>query len=251
MVTRPAPHAVEDAAMSSRIDRLLLPAACLALLLAAGALAPAGGVQAQAPAAPAQVEGRALVAAPESRGEAAQSIDAAVAAALIGAISGQFGERKVEVKLDKLQTEPVNLIDLQVNGEGRLRIGADEEWLPIRFGALYDSVAATVAQPRLTVGGTGESAEVSPASPLGRTLTRQASARLQDEFAQQPARLQLDKITRLTAGKRYVRLEGVGAVDFDTQGSSVAVVHALYDSTRDEWLQVGYELGAGMAQAAP
>lgn len=237
--------------MSSHIDRLLLPAACLGLLLAAGALAPAGGLRAQAPAAPAPVEGRALVAAPESRGEAAQSIDAAVAAALIGAISGQFGTRKVEVKLDRLETEPLNLIDLQVSGEGRLRIGADEEWLPMRFGTLYDSVAASVAQPRLTVGGTGEAAEISPTSTLGRNLARQASARLQDEFAQQPTRLHLDKITRLAAGKRYVRLEGVGAVDFDAQGSSVAVVHALYDSSRDEWLQVGYELGAGMAQASP
>lgn len=237
--------------MAPNIERVLLPAACLAALFTAGALAPAGGVHARQPAAPKQIEAHALVAAPESRAEAAQSIDAAVAAALIGAISAQFGTRQVEVKLDRLETEPVNLIDLQVSGDGRLRIGEDDEWLPMRFGALYDSVAASVAQPRLTVGGAGEAAEVSPDSSLGRTLAREASARLQDEFAQQPARLHLDRITQLAAGKRYVRLEGVGAVDFDEQGSSVAVVHALYDSARKEWLQVGYELGAGMAQAAP
>ena len=237
--------------MPAVLDRLLLPVACLGLLLAAGALAPAGGVRAQTAAAAPQVEGRALEGAPESRGEAAQSIDSAVAAALIGAISGQFGERKVEVKLDKLETEPLNLIDLRVKGDGRLRIGDDPEWLPMSFGATYDSVAASVAEPRLTVGGDGETAEVSPASQLGRDLVRQASVRLHDEFAQQPARLQLDRITQLSAGKRYVRLEGVGAVDFDAQGSSLAVVHALYDSSRDEWLQVGYELGAGTAQATP
>lgn len=236
--------------MGTHIQRLLLPTACLAALLAGGALAPAGGLHARQPVAPQQVEARALMDAPESRGEAAQSIDAAVAAALIGAISGQFGTRQVEVKVDRLETEPVNLIDLQVSGDGRLRIGDDDEWLPMRFAAVYDSVGASVAQPRLTVGGAGEAAEVSPTSALGRNLAQQAGARLQDEFAQQPARLHLDRITRLAAGKRYVRLEGVGAVDFDTEGSSVAVVHALYDSTRDEWLQVGYELGAGMAQAA-
>lgn len=237
--------------MHSTVDRLLLPFACLGLLFAAGTLAPTGGVQAQTTAAPARVEGRALQGAPESRGEAAQSIDDALAAALIGSVSGQFGARKVEVKLDKLETEPLNLIDLRVRGEGRLRIGGDEEWLPMTFGALYDSVAATVAQPRLTVGGTGEASDVSPSSALGRGLAQQASQRLGDEFVQQPARLHLDKITQLQAGKRYVRLEGVGSVDFDAQGSSVAVVHGLYDSSRDEWLQVGYELGAGMAQAAP
>ena len=54
------------------------------------------------------IEGRALDAAPESRVEAAQTIDAAVAAALIGAISTQFGERKVEVKLDRMQVDPAN-----------------------------------------------------------------------------------------------------------------------------------------------
>jgi hypothetical protein len=237
--------------MHSRIVQLFLPVACLGMVFAVGTLAPAGGVQAQTGKPAPQVEGRALVGAPESRGEAAQAIDDAVAAALIGAISSQFGARKVEVKLDRLETEPVNLIDLQVSGAGRLRIGDDEEWLPLRFSALYDSVGASVAQPRLTVGGTGEAAEVSPTSTLGRGLAEQASIRLHDEFAQQPARLQLDRITRLAAGKRYVRLEGVGAVDFDSQGSSVAVVHALYDSSRNEWLQVGYELGAGMAQAAP
>lgn len=234
------------------LDRLLLPATGLTLLLGASMLAPSGGVQAQtsANAAP-RVEGRALQDAPESRGEAAQSIDAAVAAALIGAISNQFGTRKVEVKLDRIATEPMNLIDLRVRGEGRLRIADDEEWLPMEFGALYDSVAATVAQPRLTVGGAGEAAsDVSPASALGRSLTEQASARLHDEFAQQPAHLHLDKISQLAAGKRYLRLEGVGAVDFEAQGRSVAVVRGLYDRSRDEWLQVAYELGAGTTHAA-
>ncbi len=232
--------------MHSASIRLLLPAIGLGLLLGASLLAPSGGVRAQAAANTAPpIEGRALQDAPESRGEAAQSIDAAVAAALIGAIANQFGTRKVEVKLDRIDTEPVNLIDLRVRGEGRLRIADDDEWLPMEFGALYDSVAASVAQPRLTVGGAGEASEVSPASALGRSLAQQASARLHDEFAQQPVHLHLDRISQLAAGKRYLRLEGVGAVDFEAQGSSVAVVRGLYDRNRDEWLQVAYELGAG------
>ena len=229
--------------------RLLPPTNGLGLLLGASLLALAGGAHAQATAnAMPAVEGRALQQAPESRGEAAQSIDAAVAAALIGAISNQFGTRKVEVKLDRIATEPVNLIDLidlRVRGDGRLRIDSDDEWLPMAFGALYDSITASVAQPRLTVGGGGEASEISPTSELGRSLARQAAAQLHDEFAQQPAHLHLDRISQRVAGKRYLRLEGVGAVDFESQGSSVAVVHGLYDRSRNEWLQVAYELGAG------
>src|SRR5688500_19069076 len=89
------------------------------------------------------IEGRALDAAPESRVEAAQTIDAAVAAALIGAISTQFGERKVEVKLDRMQVDPANLIDLILSGEGRVRIGVDDDWLAVRFEVLCGNRAAS------------------------------------------------------------------------------------------------------------
>lgn len=99
--------------MASNIERMLLPAVCLAALFTAGALAPASGVHARQPAAPKQIEAHALVAAPESRAEAAQSIDRRCRS-LIVAISAQFGTRQVQVKLDSLETEPVNLIDLHV-----------------------------------------------------------------------------------------------------------------------------------------
>lgn len=190
------------------------------------------------------VEGRALDATPESRVEAAQGIDAAVAAALIGAIVAQFAERKVEVKLDRLRTDPVSLVDLAVTGDGRLRIGDDEEWLPLRFEALYDSVTASVVQPRLTVGGDGAGEVIAVGSSLGRQLQARVTDRLHQEFIDQPARLRLDRITQVAAGRRYARLDGVGAVDFAGEGSSVARVRALYDRGRQEWLQVAYELGA-------
>lgn len=197
------------------------------------------------------VEGKALDATPESRVEAAQGIDAAVAAALIGAIAAQFGERKVEVKLDHLKTDPVSLVDLAVAGDGRLRIGDDDEWLPLRFEALYDSVAASVVQPRLTVGGDGRGEPIAVGSSLGRQLQARVADRLHQEFAGQPASLRLDSIARVAAGRRYDRLEGVGAVDFAREGSSVAQVRALYDRNRQEWLQVAYELGASAAAGGP
>lgn len=180
--------------------------------------------------------------------EAAQSLDAAIAAALIGAISGQFGERKVEVKLDHVQSDPVNLIDLNVRGDGRLRIGDDEQWLPIRFAGLYDSVAAVVVQPRLTVGDVGEGVDIPLDSAIAIGLQAEAARRVQAEFARQPASLKLDRVREIATGKRYARLEANGAVDFADQGSSMATIHALYDRQDKEWLQLRYELSSAASE---
>lgn len=198
------------------------------------------------------IEGRALDAAPESRVEAAQVIDAAVAAALIGAISTQFGERKVEVKLDRMQVDPANLIDSTLSGEGRLRIGDDDDWLPMRFKALYDSRTASVPRQELVLGSDGVGEEIQVGSVLGRALQDRATDQLQAEFVQQPLRLRLDQVTRSEVGRRYTRLEGVGAVNFE-EGSAPFSVDALYDEQAEAWLRMAYELstGAERADAAP
>lgn len=219
----------------------LLPAAVMALALCM----PSAGAQDPKPAKP--IQGKALEDTPESRAEATQSIDAALAAAIIGAISRQFGEREVEIKLDRVESEPVNLIDLRVSGDGRLRIGADEDWLPLRFSALYDSIAATAVQPRLVVGDDGDGEDVAVTSELALALERRANDQLQREFVQQPARLQIDRVRQMPAGRRFARLEGVGTVDFADQGTSVANIRALFDQRSREWLQVDYELGASTA----
>ena len=195
------------------------------------------------------IEGRALDATPESRAEAAQTIDAAVAAALIGAISTQFGERRVEVKLDRMQIDPANLIDLTLSGEGRLRIGDDDEWLPMRFEALYDSQTASVPQQQLVLGDDGAGEEIQAGSPLGRAFHEQATRRVQAEFVQQPVQLRLDRITRSQVGRRYTRLEGVGAVNFE-EGSAPFSIDALYDRKTDAWLRMAYELAIGAERAA-
>lgn len=223
----------------SSVRHLQLPLAAIAL----AALQAAAQTQTPAP-----LQGKA-VDPPESRVEAGQAIDAALAAALIGAISRQFGERKVAVKLHSVQAEPLNLVDLRLRGGADLRIGDDAEWLPLRFSALYDGAAAAVVLPRLTIGDEGEGEDIAIASPLARDLRLQVAERLRREFAQQPVRLRLDQVKRHSAGRRYVRLEGAGTVDFDEQGAGVARVRALYDQDRREWLQVAYELGASAGGA--
>lgn len=220
-----------------------------ALLLGAPAAMQATHAQTQAPA-PAPVEGRASAKAPESRVEAAQAVDAALAAALIGSISGQFDERGVEVKLDHVRTEPLNLVDLDVQGEGRLRLGSEGEWLPLRFHGLYDGVALSMEQPRITIGADGKGDELPASSVIGVSLQKAAQARLQREFAQQPATLQLDRVTRIGAGTHLARVEASGSARFD-EGATPVTVDGLYDTRDGRWLRVVYELSGTTAGATP
>lgn len=127
--------------------------AAIAVLLASGLLC----LQATAQSGTAlEVNAHALQT-PESRGEGGQALDSAVAASLIGAISGQFGARKVEVALDEVSVAPVSLRDRDVTGHGRLRIGNDPEWIPVAFQALYDTETTAVSVPALVLGSRGAS----------------------------------------------------------------------------------------------
>ena len=227
------------------MPRIALAAALMGALMAMQATAQSPAAQS-----PRAIEGQALDTAPDSRAEAAQAIDAALAAALIGAISSQFGERQVEVKLDRVATDPVNLIDLGVSGEGRLRIGDAAEWLPVRFTGLYDSVEASVVQPQLTIGQDVTGETVALASPIARGLQREAASQLQQEFANQHAELRLDKVDQVAAGSRYLRVEGVGAARFD-EGTAPVDVHGLYDRQTKQWLRVAYELASSTSDLQP
>lgn len=217
----------------------------ICLVIALGAVAqPTGSAQVR----PAPVvEGHAIGRAPESRGEAAQAIDAALAAALIGAVAAQFDERGVEVKLERVLADPENLVDIRVDGQGRMRIGDQPEWLPVRVQGLYDSVALSVDQPRITIGGDAPGEELAATSPVGRSLQQLAGERLQREFVQQPVALRLDTLTRSSAGSRYARVDARGTARFD-DGTAPVSVHGLYDVRTGRWLRIAYEL-AGNAPA--
>lgn len=194
--------------------------------------------------APKAIEGKAADAAPESRAEGGLAIDAAVAAALIGAISTQFGERDVEVKLDRVRMDPQNLIDITVSGDGRLQIGKDDEWLPFRFTSLYDSVKASVNHPRLTLGTDEPGEELETDSAMARQLQDRVSARLRQEFGQQSPQFAVDKLSMTPAGKRYARVAALGTAQFGKEGTAGASVSALYDRRSGDWLRVEYELGS-------
>lgn len=183
---------------------------------------------------------------PETRAEGREAIDAAVAAAVVGVISGQFGERKVQVKLDHVVATPNSLVESDVVGDGRLLLGdaGDGDWLPFRFAALYDTSDATASSPRLVIGGDAPGRALAADSDIAVELRRQVQARLQAEFRRQPVRFSLDRAEALDMGKRYSRIDARGTADFDREGRVPADVHALFDRRGNAWVQVSYELGS-------
>jgi hypothetical protein len=185
--------------------------------------------------------------APTTRAEAREAEDAAVAAAVIGAISGQFGERKVQVKLDDVHSTPNSLLEADVVGEGRLLIGDDDEWLPFRFAGLYDIASATASAPRLLIGGDAPGSQLSRDSAIAVQLRVEVQSRLDAEFREQAVRFDLDRADTLDAGKRYSRIEASGIAQFGENGRdgrTPADIHALYDRRERAWVRVSYELGS-------
>jgi hypothetical protein len=190
------------------------------------------------------VVGHSLDPAPQSRMEGNQAIDDAAAAALIGAISAQFSERRVEIKLDSVNATPAGLIQRDIRGAGRLQIGQDDTWIPFRFQALYDTEQASVGYPELTLG-SDEPGNVLPTdASIAKRLVAEVDARLRDEFAGQPASFAMDSVRVQPAGTRYLRLQAIGVAQFGDEGDADAGVRALYDVRTGDWLQLEYELGA-------
>jgi ABC-type amino acid transport substrate-binding protein len=217
--------------------------ALLSLMLLAGAGLVASAAPSGKPV-PQAIVAKALDAAPESRMEGDQAIDAAVAAAQIGARSSELEERRVELKLDRVEVAPAGFVQRDVRGTGRLMIGSDEDWIPFEFAALYDTELSSVDHPALTLGGTGSGQAVAADAGLARRLAKEVDRRLGMEFAQQPVQLRLDRVRLLPAGRHYLRLDANGIADFGAEGSTPAGVQALYDPRNGEWLRVSYELGA-------
>lgn len=217
-----------------------------ALIGATGLLTTA--MAAQRPA-PLEIHAQALDTTPESRREGDQAMDGAVAAAVIGAVSTQFDERHVGVKLDTVDVQPASLRDRNVSGEGRLNLGddqgtADAVWIPFRFEALYDTQTASVSYPVLVIGDAkAATATVALDSVVARSLAGQVDAALDLEFAQQPAQIRIDHVTTSPVGSRYLRVEARGTADFADEGTTAAQVQALYDRKTGQWLHLAYELG--------
>jgi hypothetical protein len=203
-------------------------------------------VVAEATAAQGQIVGISLAASPQSRMQARQAIDDATAAALIGAISSQFDEPNVVVKLDHVEATPAGIIQRELNGAGRLQIGNDETWVPFRFQALYDTEQSSVGNPKLTLGDTDSDQGAIADAAMTNKLTAAVAQRLHQEFAQQQVRIVLGPVRTVAAGKNYLQVQARGTASFGKDGVTDADIHALYDVRNGQWAQLGYELGVAL-----
>lgn len=193
---------------------------------------------------PTWVQARALDQA-ESRIEGDQAMDGALAGAVIGAISTEFGERKVEIRLDSVAVEPASLRDRHVSGTGRLRIGDDEGWISFQFETLFDTRAAVASVPALVLGDPDPRTEaIALDSGLALELDQRVDAALDQEFGGQPVELITTRVTTAEVGQRYLQVEAMGTADFAAEGTTPAQVQGLYDRRTGEWVRVDYELGA-------
>lgn len=220
------------------------PLLTMGLLVCGGLLASVVG------ASPPAVVGTSMRPAPQSRMEGNQAVDDATAAALIGAISDEFTEPDVEVKLDTVSVAPAGLIQREITGQGRLLLGTSNDWIPFRYKALYDTEQASVGYPDLTLGDDAPGRAINLASPIGKDLAREVGKRMHAEFGDQPSQFTADSIRAIDQGSRYVRVEATGTADFASEGTTRAGIHGLYDPRRRQWLRLTYELGA-TANRAP
>lgn len=183
------------------------------------------------------------VAAPMSRAEGREAADAAIAGALVGIATEQFSGEKIEIKLDSVDMRAISPRDRDVTGTGQLKIGGEEEWLPFRYRALYDTDTQTAGVAGITLGSHdsgGKSIEAGNA--LVTSLRDDARQRLLREFPQQRVALELDRAQSIPSG-RYQRILAGGSARFDNQPATQVQVEGLYDPRAKRWLRIAYELG--------
>ena len=222
----------------------------IALLLAAAAVgASASANVGQARKHTPLVEGRGIAVVASDAGlsedaRAQQAIDAATAAALIGALQSRFEGYPVELRLGDMRSQRASLRDIALEGEASMRLGTDEAWLPIRFEALYDTTEQTVLSPNIVLGATLASTRSAEDLPL-RGLQARVDRAMGEEYAS-------NKVAFSLAGARVVGDDGVrlvvqgdGVARFDGRERVAVTLQALYDRKSKRWLDPQYALVEG------
>jgi len=219
----------------------------IAVLLAIVAMSASAGKAGQA--APAFVEGKGIAAVASDAGltedaRAQQAIDAATAAALIGALQSRFEGYDVELRLGDVRSERVSLRDLALHGEANLRLGKNDAWLPIRFDALYDTSEQAVLSPAIVLGETLATSRPANRLPL-RSLQAQVDRAMDDEYASNQVDFSLGDAR--VVGDDGVRLvvQGDGVASFDGEERVAVTLQALYDRESGRWLDPQYALVEG------
>ncbi|MCR6662302.1 MAG: hypothetical protein NVV60_03920 [Luteimonas sp.] len=178
-----------------------------------------------------------------------EALDNAVAAVLVSTLGQQFGgDEPVSLRIDSISVQASGTRDRAVDGEGRMRLGDDPDWIGFRYRMLYDTTFGSAGYPEVMLGGvdSGERELPNDASLL-RELDVRVSAEL-DRTHPAGARLQLDRIRTVEAGRRFLRIDASGVADFGLQGSTPIRIESLYDTRKSDWQRVQYFLGSAAGQ---
>lgn len=173
-----------------------------------------------------------------------ESMDNAVAAVVVAALSEQLSNPNISVNIDSFDVAIASLRDRTVSGVGRLRVGDDRDWIGFRYSTVYDTTFSSAGYPQITIGGVsaGER-EVPNDSGLVQQLEDRVGRELDAQFGERAARLQLDSIRTVEGGQRLLRVSAKGIADFGRNGSTPVSIEGLYDRIAGDWQRVNYELG--------
>lgn len=172
------------------------------------------------------------------------ALDNAVAAVLVSALGQQFPDEPVSLRIDSIDVRIASQRDRVVSGAGRMRLGNDPEWIGFRYRTLYDVTFGNAGYPELTLGGIGDGErEVPNDAALIQQIETRVIAELDKSLAP-GARLQLDRISTVEAGRRFLRIDASGTADFGLQGATPIRIDSLYDTRAADWKRVQYQLGA-------
>lgn len=185
---------------------------------------------------------------PEAAADAAPaaSLEDAVGAVVLVALTEQFDGRPVAVNIDSHEVQVAGARHRLVTGRGRVEVGGAAESFSFRYRTLYDVLSSDAAYPTITIdrieASGGSERPVPNDAVLVDELDRRVASALSGELGGRTVWLQLDRIESFEAEQRYVRIDASGMADFGPDGRSPARVEALYDRGRQAWLRVHYAL---------
>ncbi|HSD16148.1 MAG TPA: hypothetical protein VLC71_02665 [Thermomonas sp.] len=169
-----------------------------------------------------------------------ESMDAATAAAVIGALETRFAGRAVALQMGKVRSERASLRDISLKGNARIRIGEDAAWMPISFEALYDTDTQVVLSPSIVLQGSGVAAVPPPSLPL-KGLQAQVVDAMAAEFASQRVAVSLQDARVIGNDGRRLVVKAQGLARFDGAETAPVTIRAVYEQGSGRWLDAQYD----------
>lgn len=176
-----------------------------------------------------------------------EQVLAAVAAVLVATFGAELDGDMLELKLGDAAVTVEGPREHVVQGAGALRFGdgKGDDWLAFRYQTRYDPLFSSAGYPQVSLGGNGQGAD-ERFIPNDARLLAELEARVGADLEALPGAgrvfLQLDEVSSLQSGTRFLHIEARGLADFGPGGRTGAQVDALYDLHAGAWLTIAHEL---------